>query len=139
MQPTEAEPKKGLIKPKPTEPVEEQKVIFSHRIERKVKVDLTEKDRQLFKSLVFRFEVMHDGKSIDEHWRNKVVEFGGRVSDVLGKHVTHLVWSNGKPKTITKAIEYGAKVVTPLWLEHCITELELADEAKFAPTKMQQV
>ena len=131
---------KGVIKTsKPANGTEERKVIFTHRIERKVKVDLTEKDRQLFKNLVIHCEILHDGKPIDEYFKNKVVEFGGRLVDRLYKNVTHLIWSNGKPKTLVKALELGIKVVTPLWLEQCISELELANEAEFAPSNLRDI
>ena len=85
---------KGVIKQsKPAG--EEQKVIFTHRIERRVKIDPTEKDRTLFKNLTFFFEILHDGKSIDGYFKTKTLELGGRVIERLTKNATHLVWSQG--------------------------------------------
>lgn len=104
-------------------------MIFNHRIERKVKIDPTDKDKTLFKNLVFYFEILHDGKSIDGYFKNKALELGGRVIERLGKTVTHVVWSQGKTKTLIKAQELGIKIVSPLWFEKSIQELELADEA----------
>jgi hypothetical protein len=118
---------------------EEHKEIFEHRKERKVKVDLTDKDKQLFKNLVFYFEILHEGKPIGEYFKNKVLEFGGRLVEKLSKNVTHVVWGDGKPKTLIKAQDMGIKIITPLWLEHCISELELTDEAKFSPAHMRDM
>ena len=68
-------------------------MIFNHRIERRVKIDPTDKDKNLFKNLVFCFEILHDGKSIDGYFKSKALELGGRVIERLTKTVTHLVWS----------------------------------------------
>lgn len=85
-----------------------------------MKIDPTEKDKTLFKNLIFYFEILHDGKSIDGYFKNKALELGGRVIERMGKTVTHLVWSQGNTKTLIKAQELGIKIVSPLWFEKCI-------------------
>lgn len=46
---------------------------------------------------------------------------GGKVSRRLGKHVTHLVWSQGRPKTLKKAQEYeGIKIISTLWFQETL-------------------
>jgi hypothetical protein len=114
-------------------------VIFNHRIERRVKIDPTDKDKFLFKNLVFYFEILHDGKTIDGYFKNRALEFGGRVLNKLVKTVTHLVWSGGTQKTLIKAQELDIKIVSPLWFEKCIQDLELADEASYGPPNLKEL
>jgi hypothetical protein len=53
--------------------------------------------------------------------------------------VTHVVWSEGKNKTLIKATELDLSIVTPLWMEECFQEGALVDEAKFLPPKMDEI
>jgi NAD-dependent DNA ligase len=76
---------------------------------------------------VFFFEIMHQGKAIDGYFRQQTVQMGGKVADKLSKSVTHLIWSDGKIKTLSKAQELQLKIVTPLWFEACVNDCELAD------------
>ena len=54
--------------------------------------------------------------------------------------MTHLVWSQGRPKTLVKAREYeGIKIVSTLWLQVAFNEMKVADENTFKPIGMEQI
>lgn len=77
---------------------------------------------------------MHEGKPLDTSFNQQALAYGGKVSEKLTNNVTHLIWSDGRIKTVNKAQEMNIKIVSPLWFERCLNELELADESKFLPT-----
>ena len=60
------------------------------------------KDENLFKGMFFYLEVFLNGKQSDEYFKNNILELGGRITARLGGHVTHMVWSEGKPRTLLK-------------------------------------
>lgn len=65
---------------------------------------------------------------------------GGKVSRRLGKHVTHLVWSQGRPKTLKKAQEYeGIKIISTLWFQETLREMKLADESHHKPSALEEI
>lgn len=97
-----------------------------------------EKDKTLFKNMVFYIEIYHEGKPHDEYFKNKVLEHGGKLSLNFSKNVTHLVWSQGRSKLILKGVELNIKIVSPLWLEECLKEMTIADESKFIPAYLDE-
>ena len=98
---------------------EKPPVVFASRIEPKVTMKASDKDKVMFKSFTFFFDIQYEGKPHDEYFKNKALEYGGKVSGRLAKNVTHVVWSQGKNKTLIKATELELRIVTPLWLEEC--------------------
>ena len=96
---------------------EKPPVVFASRIEPKVTMKASDKDKVMFKSFTFFFDIQYEGKPHDEYFKNKALEYGGKVSGRLAKNVTHVVWSQGKNKTLIKATELEWRIVTPLWLE----------------------
>jgi len=73
----------------------------------------------LFKNLIFYLEIKSgDGGDAQPNtfFEKVVIECGGKLSRRLGKHVTHLVWSQGKEATLKRALEYDdLKIVSTLW------------------------
>lgn len=73
-------------------------------------------DHSLFKGLVFYLEIFQDGKSASDFFQQMISDFGGKVSRRLGGNVTHLVWANGRQKTLQKMGQYpNMKIVSVLW------------------------
>ena len=94
----------------------------------------------LFKELCFYLEICSDGKPQSQAFEKAVIECGGKVSRRLGKHVTHLVWSQGKKKTLEKALEYeDIKIVSSLWLQDTFNDMKLADENDFVPSALNDL
>ncbi|XP_006773996.1 PREDICTED: microcephalin [Myotis davidii] len=62
---------------------------------------------------------------------NQLVEMGAKVSKTFNKHVTHVVFKDGYPRTWDKARERGIKLVSVLWVEKCRTAGAHVDEALF--------
>nr|XP_036279065.1 microcephalin [Pipistrellus kuhlii] len=56
---------------------------------------------------------------------------GAKVSKTFNKHVTHVVFKDGYPRTWDKARERGVKLVSVLWVEKCRTAGAHVDEALF--------
>ena len=54
------------------------------------------------KGMVFYLEIYLNGKPSDEHFKNNILELGGRITPRLGNHVTHMIWSDGKPQTLLR-------------------------------------
>ena len=70
----------------------------------------------LFAGKVFYLEIFFDGKVAHEYFEKLIREHGGKLSRRLGKHVTHLVWSEGRKKTLRKALEFDSiYVISTLW------------------------
>jgi hypothetical protein len=61
-------------------------------------------DPQLFKDLVFHFDVQgEDGEKI-ESFKEIVLQYKGKVAARCGdKKITHIVWCNGAEKSLQKA------------------------------------
>jgi hypothetical protein len=51
----------------------------------------------------------------------------------LAKKTTHLIWKDGRKKSLLKAFEQGIKIVTPLWLQTSLNEQRMMKESEFAP------
>ena len=51
---------------------------------------------------------------------------GGKVLKNLGKSATHLVWANGKLKTLLKASELNLQIVSPLGSKHAPNKIKLS-------------
>lgn len=91
-------------------------------------------DRSLFKDLVFYLDVYTNGESAESYFAASILEHGGKISRRLGKHITHMLWSQGREKVLKKALEYeNIKIVSTLWFQETLDELKLADEAKHTP------
>ena len=88
----------------------------------------------LFKGLTFYLEIFTDGTADNEVFKKALIEHGGKVSKLLTKNVTHVVWSQGRARTLEKALDYESiKIVSSLWLQESFTEMKLADEKAFRP------
>ena len=76
---------------------------------------------ELFKGLVFFLEIYTNGQLADSFFSNTVVDHGGKISRRMGKHITHLVWSEGRHKTLKKALELGnISVISTLWFQESL-------------------
>ena len=83
---------------------------------------------------------MTNGEVADTYFINAVTKHGGRHSRRLGKHITHLVWSEGKKQTLNRAIELGTvKIVSTLWFQETLENMVLADEQNFRPTALDKI
>jgi hypothetical protein len=58
-----------------------------------------------FKNLVFYLDIILEGESQESAFTSLIIEAGGRIIKNLGASATHLIWSNGKIKSISKASE----------------------------------
>jgi hypothetical protein len=68
------------------------------------------------------------------------MDHGGKLSRRLGKHVTHLVWSQGRAKTLAKAREFESiKIISTLWFQETFHEMKLAEESKHKPVAIEQM
>ena len=109
---------------------------------REYKSGSVEDDLELFKGKTFYLDIYTNGNSADTFFYNSVLNHGGKISRRLGRHVTHLVWSEGRPKTISKALEFeDIKIISTLWFQETLKKQKLADEAEFKPialTKMEE-
>ena len=57
-------------------------------------------DPQLFKGLIFYFEIKLQGEDAHDTFNDMIINHGGKVLKKLEKRVTHLVWSGGNIKTL---------------------------------------
>jgi len=94
----------------------------------------------LFRGMVFYLEIFTEGEAADSFFQKAVMNHGGKLSRRLGKHVTHLVWSQGRAKTLAKAREYESiKIISTLWFQETFYEMKLADENKHKPVAIEQI
>ena len=92
----------------------------------------------MFKDLVFYLEIFHEGTSLEDSFKNKIEEYGGKISKRLGNQVTHLIWGEGRLKTLQKAIQYeNIMIVSTLWLLDCEKEMKRLDEQSYKPAKLE--
>ena len=95
---------------------------------------------ELFKGLSFYLEIFTNGEVADTYFSNAVTKHGGKHSRRLGKHITHLVWSEGKTQTLKKAIDLeNIKIVSTLWFQETLDNMVLADEDKYRPTALDKI
>ena len=68
------------------------------------------------KGLTFYLEILSEGNDRNSIFQTAVIDHGGKVSYRLGKHISYLVWSQGRASTLKKAMDYeGIKIVSSLW------------------------
>jgi len=91
----------------------------------------------LFKPLTFYLEIRLDGQPQEQAFLETIEEMGGRVLKRLTNAVTHVVWANGKLQSLSRARELGSKIVSPLWLEACISSQALVEEALYKPSNLE--
>lgn len=82
-------------------------------------------------------EIRLDGQPQEQAFLETIEEMGGRVLKRLTGAVTHVVWANGKLQSLGRARELGTKIVSPLWLEACITNQALVDEVFYRPSNLE--
>ena len=69
-----------------------------------------------------------------------MTKHGGKHSRRLGKHITHLVWSEGKAQTLKRALELeDIKIVSTLWFQETLENMVLADEDNFRPIALDKL
>ena len=91
-----------------------------------------EDNPKLFKGLFFYLDIFTNGERADSFFTKSVLDHGGKISGRLGKHITHLVWSEGRVKTLKKALEFeDIKIISTLWFQESLNEQKLSDEADF--------
>lgn len=91
----------------------------------------------LLKGLIFYLEVFTNGEAADNFFKKAIAEHGGKISRRLGKHVTHLVWSDGRTKTLTRALDYEQiKIVSTLWFKDTLENQKLANEEQYRPSAL---
>lgn len=85
-------------------------------------------------------EIYSENKPDNEVFKSMLIKHGGKVSQNLTRYVTHVVWSQGRTKTLEKALDYeNTKIVTSLWLQKSFEEMRLANEDLFRPGAIERV
>ncbi|NXX92674.1 MCPH1 protein, partial [Centropus bengalensis] len=64
-------------------------------------------------------------------FEQQLIAMGAKVSKTLNKHVTHVVFKDGRLSTWRKAQKMGVKMVSVLWVDKCRETGKHADESLF--------
>ncbi|KFZ45312.1 Microcephalin, partial [Antrostomus carolinensis] len=64
-------------------------------------------------------------------FEQQLLDLGAKVSKTLNKHVTHVVFKDGRLATWRKAQKMGVKIVSVLWVEKCQETGVRVDESLF--------
>ncbi|NXQ66114.1 MCPH1 protein, partial [Quiscalus mexicanus] len=64
-------------------------------------------------------------------FEQQLLDLGAKVSKTLNKHVTHVVFKDGRLTTWKKAQNMGVKIVSVLWVEKCRETGAHVDESLF--------
>ncbi|XP_053793877.1 microcephalin isoform X2 [Vidua chalybeata] len=64
-------------------------------------------------------------------FEQQLLDMGAKVSKTLNKHVTHVVFKDGRLTTWKKAQKMGVKIVSVLWVEKCQETGVHVDESLF--------
>ncbi|KFP29467.1 Microcephalin, partial [Colius striatus] len=64
-------------------------------------------------------------------FERQLLDMGAKVSKTLNKHVTHVVFKDGRLTTWKKAQKMGVKIVSVLWVEKCRETGVHVDESLF--------
>ncbi|KAM7117387.1 microcephalin isoform 2-T2 [Ciconia maguari] len=64
-------------------------------------------------------------------FEQQLLDMGAKVSKTLNKHVTHVVFKDGRLATWRKAKKMGVKIVSVLWVEKCRETGMHVDESLF--------
>ncbi|NWR77958.1 MCPH1 protein, partial [Centropus unirufus] len=64
-------------------------------------------------------------------FEQQLIAMGAKVSKTLNKHVTHVVFKDGRLATWRKAQKMGVKMVSVLWVDKCRETGKHADESLF--------
>ncbi|NXC03418.1 MCPH1 protein, partial [Orthonyx spaldingii] len=64
-------------------------------------------------------------------FKQQLLDLGAKVSKTLNKHVTHVVFKDGRLTTWKKAQKMGVKIVSVLWVEKCRETGVHVDESLF--------
>ncbi|NWR17996.1 MCPH1 protein, partial [Emberiza fucata] len=64
-------------------------------------------------------------------FEQQLLDMGAKVSKTLNKHVTHVVYKDGRLTTWKKAQNMGVKIVSVLWVEKCRETGAHVDESLF--------
>ncbi|XP_041276945.1 microcephalin [Onychostruthus taczanowskii] len=64
-------------------------------------------------------------------FEQQLLDMGAKVSKTLNKHVTHVVFKDGRLTTWKKAQKMGVKIVSVLWVEKCRETGVRVDESLF--------
>ncbi|NXY64428.1 MCPH1 protein, partial [Callaeas wilsoni] len=64
-------------------------------------------------------------------FEQQLLDMGAKVSKTLNKHVTHVVFKDGRLTTWKKAQKMGVKIVSVLWVEKCRETGVYVDESLF--------
>ncbi|XP_025890087.1 microcephalin [Nothoprocta perdicaria] len=64
-------------------------------------------------------------------FEQQLLDMGAKVSKTFNKHVTHVVFKEGRLATWRKAQKTGVKIVSVLWVEKCRETGEHVDESLF--------
>ena len=107
---------------------------------RRIKSVSLEENPRLFEGLFFYLDIFTNGEKAGSYFTKSVIDHGGKISSRLGKHITHLVWSEGRAKTLSKALEFeGIKIISTLWFQESLNEQKLADEADYKPVALAKM
>lgn len=85
------------------------------------------KDKSVF------LEIFNEMDNISYAFHPLVESLGGVVAPKFTKKVQYLVWKRGREWVWRKAHKYGIPIVTPLWLDACDGEPQLADPLRYSP------
>ncbi len=72
--------------------------------------------KPIFAGFVFYIEIYQDGVSMFDLFLDQIQKLGGKVTKTIGKKTTHLIWKDGRIRSLLKAHDLEIKIVTPLWL-----------------------
>jgi hypothetical protein len=70
--------------------------------------------------LTFFVEIFQDGISKADLFTDPIISGGGKISKRFTNKVTHLIWSEGRLKSLIKASDAEIPIVTPFWIDICI-------------------
>lgn len=62
---------------------------------------------------------------------------GGKVSKSICKKTTHMVWKDGKLRSLLAAHDSNIKIVTPLWIKDSLADEKVKNECNYQPNNLE--
>ncbi|ORZ01495.1 hypothetical protein BCR43DRAFT_487021 [Syncephalastrum racemosum] len=88
---------------------------------------------QILKGVVACLDIRtEDGDDVSQNFEHALHSMGAKTRKTIADSVTHLVFKNGSPATLRKALGKKIHVVNLLWITRCKREGRRFDESNFA-------
>lgn len=85
-------------------------------------------------------DITTNGQAINDDFAAQIKLYGGKISKILTKSTTHVIWQKGSITTLKKLGKYeGIEVVSPLWICECIQEKKLVDCDLYRPYGLDEI